>query len=79
MSDDGFKDRRGGAGPGTQSLIAELREVVDRLTYFYTPEETRLWLHTPHAMLKGARAIDLLNAGRTQEVLAVVDALASGS
>jgi transcriptional regulator with XRE-family HTH domain len=63
----------------TQTVIAELRYVVDRLAEFYTPDETRLWLHTSHPMLKGERAIDLINAGRTEEVLAVIDSLDSGA
>jgi transcriptional regulator with XRE-family HTH domain len=63
----------------TQTVIAELRYVVDRLGDFYTPDETRLWLHTSHPMLKGERAIDLINAGRTEEVLAVIESLDSGA
>ncbi len=63
----------------TQTVIADLRYVVDRLADFYTPDETRLWLHTKHPMLKGERAIDLINLGRTEDVLAVIDALDSGA
>jgi transcriptional regulator with XRE-family HTH domain len=63
----------------TQTVIAELRYVVDRLSDFYTPEETRLWLHALHPMLNGERAIDLINAGRTQEVLAVIENLDTGA
>ncbi|MBY6242793.1 antitoxin Xre/MbcA/ParS toxin-binding domain-containing protein [Methylosinus sp. Sm6] len=63
----------------TQTVIAELRYVVDRLSDFYTPDETRLWLHAKHPMLNGERAIDLINAGRTEAVLAVIEALASGA
>jgi transcriptional regulator with XRE-family HTH domain len=63
----------------TQTIIAELRYVVDRLADFYTPDETRLWLHARHPMLHNARAIDLINAGRTEEVLAVIEALDSGA
>ncbi|HEY1944290.1 MAG TPA: antitoxin Xre/MbcA/ParS toxin-binding domain-containing protein [Roseiarcus sp.] len=63
----------------TQTVIAELRYVVDRLSDFYTPDETRLWLHTKHQMLDGERAIDLINEGRTEAVLAVIEALDSGS
>jgi transcriptional regulator with XRE-family HTH domain len=59
----------------TQMIIAELRYVVDRLADFYTPDETRLWLHARHPILHNARAIDLINAGRTEEVLAVIEAL----
>jgi transcriptional regulator with XRE-family HTH domain len=63
----------------TQTVIAELRYVVDRLNDFYTPDETRLWLHTSHPILDGKRAIDLINAGRTQEVLAVIESLDTGA
>ena len=63
----------------TQTVIAELRYVVDRLSDFYTPDETRLWLHTPHQMLGGERAIDLINAGGTEEVLAVIESLDTGA
>ena len=63
----------------TQTVIAELRFVVDRLADFYTPDETRLWLHAKHPMLGNARAIDLINSGRTEEVLAVIGALDSGA
>ncbi len=63
----------------TQTVIAELRYVVDRLAEFYTPEETRLWLHAKHPMLGNERAIDLVNGGRTEEVLAIIEALDQGA
>jgi uncharacterized protein (DUF2384 family) len=63
----------------TQTVIADLRYVVDRLSDFYTPDETRLWLHSRHPMLNGKRAIDLINSGRTEEVLAVIERLDAGA
>jgi transcriptional regulator with XRE-family HTH domain len=63
----------------TQTMIAELRYVVDRLAEFYSPDETRLWLHTKHPLLRGERAIDLINAGRTEDVLAIIESLDSGA
>ena len=63
----------------TQTVIAELGYVVARLSDFYTPEETRLWLHAPNPMLGGARPIDLIVRRRTVEVLAVIEALDSGA
>ncbi len=63
----------------TQTIIAELRYVVDRLGEFYTPEETRLWLHARHPMLGNARAIDLIDEGKTQDVLAVIEAIDAGA
>ena len=62
-----------------QTVIAELRYVVDRLGEFYTPDETRLWLHARHPMLGNERAIDLINTGRTEDVLAVIEGLDSGA
>lgn len=63
----------------TQTVIAELRYVIERLSDFYGADETRLWLHARHPMLSGARAIDLINEGRTEEVLAVIERLESGA
>jgi transcriptional regulator with XRE-family HTH domain len=63
----------------TQTLIAELRYVVDRLAEYYDADEARLWLHAPHPMLHGDRAIDLINSGRTEQVLAVIESLDSGA
>ena len=63
----------------TQTVIAELRYVIDRLSDYYAADEIRLWLHTPHQMLQGKRAIDLIHAGRTEDVLAVIEALDTGA
>ncbi len=40
-------------------------------------DETRLWLRARHPMLGNARAIDLINSVRREEVLAVIEALDS--
>jgi transcriptional regulator with XRE-family HTH domain len=73
--------KSGKASPplATQTIIADLRYVVDRLSEFYTPAETRLWLHAKHPLLSNERAIDLIIADRTQEVLAVIERLDSGA
>jgi len=63
----------------TQTVISDLRYVVDRLADFYNPDETRLWLHTRHPLLNGERAIDLINSDRTEEVLAVIERLDAGA
>lgn len=63
----------------TQTVIGDLRYVVERLRDFYAPDEIRLWLHSRHPLLDGERAIDLINNDRTEEVLAVIDRIdASG-
>jgi transcriptional regulator with XRE-family HTH domain len=65
--------------PKTQLLISDLRYVVDLLAELYGPEETRVWLYSRHRLLDGERAIDLIHAGRTAEVLAVIESLNEGS
>lgn len=63
----------------TQTVLADLRYVVDRLSDFYTPDEARLWLHTRHPLLKQRRAIDLIREGRTEEVLAAIERMDAGA
>lgn len=60
-------------------MIAHLRYVVERLSDFYTPDETRLWLHARHPLLNGQRAIDLINQDKTEDVLAVIERLDAGA
>jgi transcriptional regulator with XRE-family HTH domain len=62
----------------TQTIIADLRYVVERLSDFYSPDEMRLWLHARHPLLNGERAIDLINNNRTEEVLAVIERMDAG-
>jgi transcriptional regulator with XRE-family HTH domain len=65
--------------PKTQLLISDLRYVVDRLSEFYTADEARIWLYSKHRLLSGERAIDLIHAGRTDEVLSVIEGLDQGT
>ena len=70
---------KGTANPSIQkqTIISDLRYVVDRLAEFYSPDEARLWLHSRHPLLNNERAIDLINAGRTLEVLAAIERLSA--
>jgi transcriptional regulator with XRE-family HTH domain len=65
--------------PKTQLIISDLRYVVDRLAELYNPEETRIWLYAKHRLMDGERAIDLIHAGRADEVLTVIESLDEGS
>lgn len=65
--------------PKTQLVISDLKYVVDRLAEFYSPDETRIWLYAKHPLMGGARAIDLIHDGRTDEVLSVIESLADGT
>ena len=61
-----------------QQVIAELRWVAERLSDFYEPDEARLWLQTGHPQLDGEKPYDLINEGRTAEVLEIIDRLEGG-
>ena len=65
--------------PKTQLVISDLRYVVDRLSEFYTPDETRLWLYSKHRLLNGERAIDLINRGGADKILEIIESLDEGS
>jgi transcriptional regulator with XRE-family HTH domain len=65
--------------PKTQLVISDLRYIVDRLAEFYTPDETRLWLYSKHRLLNGERAIDLINRGEADRILAVIESLDEAS
>jgi hypothetical protein len=65
--------------PKTQLVISDLRYVVDRLTAFYSPDETRIWLYLKHSLLNEERSIDLIHAGRMDEVVAVIESLDQGT
>jgi uncharacterized protein (DUF2384 family) len=66
----------GEAGSPIEVAVAR---AIDHLLGIYTLEEAWLWLRSPHAMLDNDRAIDLLHAGRGNEVLAVIDRLVEGA
>jgi transcriptional regulator with XRE-family HTH domain len=61
--------------PRTELLISDLRYIVDRLSEFYSAEETRVWLYARHRLLDDQRAIDLIHAGKADTVLAVIASL----
>jgi transcriptional regulator with XRE-family HTH domain len=61
--------------PKTQLVLSDLRYVVDRLSEFYTPDETRMWLYSRNGLLNGAVAMDLIHEGRTEEVLEAIERL----
>jgi transcriptional regulator with XRE-family HTH domain len=61
--------------PGTQLILSDLHYVVGRLREYYTADEIRMWLYARHPQLDGARAIDLINQNRSEDVLRVLDRL----
>jgi transcriptional regulator with XRE-family HTH domain len=61
--------------PSTQLVLSDLHYVVGRLREYYSAEEIRTWLYARHPQLGGARAIDLINQNRSEDVLRVLDRL----
>ena len=57
--------------PRTQLIVSDLSYVVMRLSEYYSGEEVRAWLYAPHPQLDGERAVDLINGGRSEEVIAI--------
>ena len=65
--------------PRTQLVLSDLHYIVGRLRDYYTSEEIRMWLYARHPQLGGERAVDLVNDGRSEEVLGVLERLDSGA
>ena len=65
--------------PRTQLVLSDLHYIVGRLREYYTAEEIRMWLFARHPQLGGERALDLINDGRSEDVLGVLDRLDSGA
>src|ERR1700674_2161105 len=61
--------------PSTQLVLSDLHYVVGRLKEYYTADEIRTWLYARHPQLEGARAIDLINQNKSEEVLRILDRL----
>ena len=61
--------------PKMHLLVSDLVSVVTRLGEYYRSGEIRVWLYAPHPQLDGERAVDPIRAGRTEDVLAIIDRL----
>ena len=64
--------------PGAERQVLELEYIVDQLSDFYEPQEARLWLFSRQKLLNSERPADLIQQGRTSEVIAVIDQLRDG-
>jgi DNA-binding LacI/PurR family transcriptional regulator len=63
----------------TQLVLSDLRYVVDSLAEMYSPDEVRVWLYSRNKLLNGSSAMDLINAGETDQVLSAIESIASHS
>jgi uncharacterized protein (DUF2384 family) len=71
---------RGEATPDlrSQTVIASLLYIVQRLSDLYEPHAARSWLNAKHPFLDDMRPIDSIRADEVEAVLAVIDRLDSG-
>jgi hypothetical protein len=65
-ADDELRDQ---ATSHIESLLSEV----------YEPEGVRIWMTSPHQWFKGKSAIEMIAAGRSNEVLAAVNILIDGA
>ncbi len=64
--------------PDAQKQLLNLECIVDQLSGFYEPREARLWLFSRQKLLGGGIPAELLQQGRTDEVIALVDQMRDG-
>ena len=61
--------------PDAEKMLLQLEFIIDQLSDLYEPQEARLWLYSPQRLLDNRSPADLIQAGRSQEVVAVVNQL----
>lgn len=73
--------RTGQSSPQPRHLerLLTLDWLAAQLAAYYTAEEAKLWLFSPHPLLDGARPADLIADARTDEVLQLIDQLDSAA
>lgn len=58
------------------TVAANLEDIAERLSEFYSdPRTARAWLYSRHEYFGGLRPADLIQEGRTQEVLEGIQAM----
>jgi transcriptional regulator with XRE-family HTH domain len=61
-----------------QRLLLDLEYIVDQLSDFYEPQDARLWLFSRQKLLGGVTPADLIQQGKTGEVIRIIDQLRDG-
>ena len=64
--------------PDAEKILLELEYVIDQLSDFYAPDEARLWLFSRQKLLDGEIPAELIQKGRTDEVLTNINQLRDG-
>jgi transcriptional regulator with XRE-family HTH domain len=64
--------------PNTEKQLLELEFILDKLADLYEPHDARLWLFARQRLLQDRVPAELIQQGRVDEVLAVVNQLLDG-
>lgn len=64
--------------PDAQRLLLSLEYIVDQLSDFYEPREARLWIYSPQELLGAETPAKLIQQGRVEEIMTIVDQLREG-
>ena len=65
--------------PDHLDRLLTLDWLASELAEFYEPGDARLWLFSRHRLLHGATPAALIQEGRIEEVLAVIEQLKTGA
>ena len=60
---------------GAEQQLLDLEYIVDQLSDFYEPQDARLWLFSRQKTLNGEAPASLIQAGRTDEVIEILNRL----
>lgn len=64
--------------PDAERMLLQLEYIVDQLSDIYEPTDARLWIYSPQRLLAGRTPADLIQEGRSQEVIDMVNQLRDG-
>jgi hypothetical protein len=64
--------------PDTQRQLLNLEYIVDQLSDFYEPKEARLWLFSRQKLLGGRTPAEMIQQGKADDVIALVDQIRDG-
>ncbi|HEX3579912.1 MAG TPA: helix-turn-helix domain-containing protein [Thermoanaerobaculia bacterium] len=59
--------------------LLELEFFLTELSEFYSPDQAKLWLFSPHRLLGGETAAARIQSGKTEDVFALLEQLRSGA
>ena len=61
-----------------EKTLLEIEFIVDQMSDFYEPNETRQWMFSPQKQLDGASPAELVRNGRIDDVRRLVNQLRDG-